>query len=142
MSKKTQIQFKDRDRASCKIKGKVVKGDIKEEFYGGLQHFRFTSDNGKHDFLTTSAFAIEDVKNLKPIKRTKKELKEMEDSMYCPVCGGCGFIGCCGVKEFLEKHVRGKTDCRNEGLFIDEIIELWEQNKPDLRDYFELLKNK
>ena len=43
-------------------------------------------------------------------------------SMYCPKCGGCGYIGCCGIKGFLEKHVKGKTDCQEEASFISEII--------------------
>lgn len=78
---------------------------------------------------------IEEVinKNMSKIKKLAKKKKKIEiidDSMYCPICGGCGFIGCCGVEEFLEKHVRGKTNCPQEGLFIDEIKELWEQNKP------------
>jgi len=50
---------------------------------------------------------------------------------YCEVCGGCGCIGCCGIKRFLEKHVRGKTDCKNEDSFIEEIISYCESNNPD-----------
>jgi len=69
----------------------------------------------------------------KKTKLVKKKKVQRDDpvDMYCPVCGGCGFIGCCGVEEFLEKHVRGKTNCRHEGQFIDEIKALWEQYKPE-----------
>ncbi len=51
----------------------------------------------------------------------KKNVIEEFDP-YCEVCEGCGFIGCCGIKNFLEEHVRGKTNCKNEDMFIDEII--------------------
>ncbi len=59
-------------------------------------------------------------------KPTKKEKEE--GSMYCPVCGTCGYIGCCGVKNFLEIHVRGKTDCQEEAQMIKEIINCCEPN--------------
>lgn len=42
--------------------------------------------------------------------------------MYCKKCGGCGYIGCCGIRKFLETHVRGKTDCLWEDSFLSEII--------------------
>jgi hypothetical protein len=51
-----------------------------------------------------------------------KDPKEYDDEIYCKVCGGCGYVDCCGVRDFLEKHVRGKTDCLNEGGFIEDII--------------------
>lgn len=51
-------------------------------------------------------------KNLKPKKKY---------SSYCNICGGCGFIGCDGIQNFLEKHVKGKTNCNQEALFIEEI---------------------
>lgn len=49
-----------------------------------------------------------------------------EEEIYCPECGGCGYIGCDGIKSFLETHVKGKTNCLNEAIFIDEIIEYFE----------------
>lgn len=55
------------------------------------------------------------------VKRKLKKSKE-ENEMYCPTCGGCGYIGCCGIKDFLEKHVKGKTNCLNEKAFIQEIL--------------------
>lgn len=51
-----------------------------------------------------------------------KKVVEVE-SMYCPKCGGCGYVGCCGIQQFLETHVRGKTDCTEEAGFIQEIID-------------------
>lgn len=58
--------------------------------------------------------------------------KDEDENPYCNKCGGCGFIGCCGVRDFLEKHVRGKTDCKLEGIFIDEIIDNYdEENSTD-----------
>ena len=70
-------------------------------------------------------------KKTKPAKKTKKIPVSNSESFYCSHCGGCGFIGCDGVKDFLEKHVRDNTDCKQEGLFIDQIIELFEQYKID-----------
>lgn len=55
-------------------------------------------------------------------KQHEKKPDIEEDLFYCDKCGGCGYIGCCGIKQFLEKHVKGKTDCLNESSFIDEII--------------------
>ena len=47
--------------------------------------------------------------------------KTEDDGPYCDVCGGCGYIGCDGIKEFLNKHVKGKTNCKNEAGFLSEI---------------------
>lgn len=52
----------------------------------------------------------------------KKKIKFNEDEGYCKKCGTCGYIGCCGVRDFLDKHVKGKTDCPNEKLMIADII--------------------
>ena len=49
-------------------------------------------------------------------------LKEDPDEVYCKTCKGCGYIGCDGVRAFLAKHVKGKTNCLNEESFIEEII--------------------
>lgn len=48
---------------------------------------------------------------------------------YCNSCGGCGYIGCCGVRSFLEKCVAGKTGCKNEETFIKEIIDIVEDSE-------------
>jgi len=55
--------------------------------------------------------------------KEKQGEEETIDDCYCKVCGGCGYIGCDGVRGFLEKHVKGKTDCSEEATFIQEIIE-------------------
>src|SRR3990167_4019514 len=58
--------------------------------------------------------------------RAGKTCKQTVEScdLYCLHCGGCGFAGCCGIRAFLEKHVRGKTDCMYEAGYIAEIIAL------------------
>lgn len=53
---------------------------------------------------------------------TQEEIDKDAESFYCDKCGGCGYIGCCGIRDFLEKHVKGKTDCPVEASFIAEII--------------------
>ena len=45
-----------------------------------------------------------------------------DDEIYCAECGTCGYVACCGIKSFLEHHVRGKTNCLNEDGMIDDII--------------------
>lgn len=47
--------------------------------------------------------------------------------IYCKKCGTCGYIGCCGVKNFLEQHVKGKTNCLNEASIIGEILSHFEE---------------
>ena len=50
---------------------------------------------------------------------------------YCENCGACGEVGCDGISHFLEKHVRGKTDCKYEEEFLQDIIDAYwyEDNK-------------
>ncbi len=55
--------------------------------------------------------------------KKKKKIKE-EDIYYCPKCGHCGFIECCGITEFLKKHVEGKTDCLREAEVLNDLITL------------------
>lgn len=57
------------------------------------------------------------------------EIIEDVPSPYCPICDHCGETGCCGVACFLEKHVRGKTNCIHEDQIIDEIEEFYEYYK-------------
>ena len=54
----------------------------------------------------------------------KKNVKEEDDDFYCDKCGHCGFIECCGITEFLKKHVKGKTDCQNEAMVLNNLIKL------------------
>ena len=49
-----------------------------------------------------------------------------EQSPYCEVCGTCGYLGCCGIKNFIDEHIKGKTNCKNENLIISELINLCE----------------
>ena len=53
---------------------------------------------------------------------TEESLRE--DSPYCPKCGTCGYIDCCGVTNFIEKHIKGKTDCQEEEGIISQINSL------------------
>lgn len=54
---------------------------------------------------------------------------ENNDDIYCPSCGGCGYVGCCGVRGFLKHHVIGKTNCTQEEMFVDEIINACERDE-------------
>lgn len=46
------------------------------------------------------------------------------ESPYCEVCGTCGYIGCCGIRNFIKEHIEGKTNCKNEDIIINELIDL------------------
>jgi len=61
------------------------------------------------------------------IRKKKTIKKEDIDNPYCDTCGGCGYIGCDGIRAFLMKHVKGKTNCKNEESFIQEIIDYIEK---------------
>ena len=50
--------------------------------------------------------------------------EEEYDSPYCEVCGTCGYLGCCGIRNFIEEHIKGKTNCKNEDIIINELITL------------------
>lgn len=52
--------------------------------------------------------------------------KEETDSPYCEVCGHCGYIECCGIDTFIDKHIKGKTNCKNEEGIITDLINLCE----------------
>ena len=56
-------------------------------------------------------------------------MSEEYDSPYCEVCGTCGYIGCCGIRNFIEEHIKGKTNCKNEDLIISELIWLCENEE-------------
>ena len=51
-------------------------------------------------------------------------MNEEEYNPYCEVCGHCGYIECCGIVNFIEHHIKGKTNCKNEECVIDEIISI------------------
>ena len=52
--------------------------------------------------------------------------KEMEENPYCEICGHCGEIDCCGIENFIDKHIKGKTNCKNEDWIVQELISLCE----------------
>lgn len=54
---------------------------------------------------------------------------DLDGDGYCETCGGCGDIYCCGVTNFLRKHVEGNTNCPHEAWFIEEIIKWWDHYK-------------
>jgi hypothetical protein len=54
---------------------------------------------------------------------------EREEEFYCKHCGTCGYVDCCGVEDFLNAHVKGKTNCLYEPLIISEIMELYQDRK-------------
>ena len=45
---------------------------------------------------------------------------------YCETCDTCGYIGCCGIRNFIDEHIKGKTNCKNEDIIINELIDLCE----------------
>lgn len=49
---------------------------------------------------------------------------EIDESPYCEICGTCGCIGCCGIRNFISEHIEGKTNCKNEGWIIQDLINL------------------
>ena len=52
-------------------------------------------------------------------------IEEEGEDIYCPTCGHCGDICCCGIYGFLEKHVKGKTNCLYETEILEEIKKAW-----------------
>lgn len=47
-----------------------------------------------------------------------------KDELICPTCNSCGFIDCCGVKDFLDNHIKGKTNCLYEEDIMNDINEI------------------
>lgn len=73
--------------------------------------------------------------------------KEEIESPYCEICGHCGEICCCGIRNFIDKHIEGKTNCKNEGWVISNLIDLceykdqvFEENK-QLKEILNEIKN-
>jgi benzoyl-CoA reductase/2-hydroxyglutaryl-CoA dehydratase subunit BcrC/BadD/HgdB len=61
------------------------------------------------------------------IQETHGSKEGSEDwGVYCKTCGGCGEVGCDGILDFLKDHVTGKTDCKYEEVFIDDIKETYD----------------
>lgn len=76
---------------------------------------------------------------------SEEELKQIAEeeyeSPYCEVCGHCGEIGCCGIRNFIEEHIKGKTNCKNEDIIINELIDLCDY-KDEVFEENEQLKDK
>lgn len=53
-------------------------------------------------------------------------IEEDFESPYCEICGTCGCVDCCGIRNFIEHHIEGKTNCKNEGWIINDLIGLCE----------------
>lgn len=69
-------------------------------------------------------------------------LKEEEnESPYCEICGTCGCIDCCGIRNFIEYHIEGKTNCKNEGWIITDLINLCEYKDKVFEDNKQLKDN-
>lgn len=52
------------------------------------------------------------------------KMSEEDYNPYCEICGTCGYLGCCGIRNFIEEHIKGKTNCKNEDIVINELIDL------------------
>lgn len=53
-----------------------------------------------------------------------EKIDETEESPYCDICGTCGYIDCCGIDSFIDEHIKGKTNCKNEATIICELKDL------------------
>lgn len=109
---------------------------IAKYWLGKLQGFIKISDNEEeitklfedeymitkeHDFgVTEESYSL--------LKVSATELLDDldEQSPYCEVCDHCGYLGCCGIRNFIDEHIEGKTNCKNEDLIISELIDLCE----------------
>ena len=68
--------------------------------------------------------------------------EELEESPYCEVCGHCGEIGCCGIRNFIEEHIEGKTNCKNEEFIITDLINLCDYKDEVFEKKQQLLQEK
>lgn len=50
-----------------------------------------------------------------------------DNEVYCEFCGTCGEPGCCSLENFIKYHVKGKTSCLYEGIYIAEILDMIEE---------------
>ncbi len=58
---------------------------------------------------------------------TEEEIqKEIDEGPgYCKHCNGCGYTGCDGIKTFLEVHVKNKTNCEYEDMYLEDILQTY-----------------
>lgn len=66
--------------------------------------------------------------------------EEALESPYCDVCGTCGYIDCCGIRNFIDEHIKGKTNCKNEDGIIADLINLCEYKDKVFEDNDNLKK--
>jgi len=82
----------------------------------------------------------ESVSNVTPQNTEVEEIQSsICDEIYCKTCGGCGEVGCDGIESFLNKHIKGKTDCLYEESYITDIIEFYKQDKINISSYSQKL---
>lgn len=116
-----------------KLDGFITIGDNEEEITE-LFNERYKSTL-EHDFgVTEESYSL--------LKVSASEILDDKDeqSPYCEVCGHCGEIGCCGIRNFIEEHIKGKTNCKNEDFVIRDLISLCEY-KDKIFDENKQLKN-
>lgn len=102
-----------------KFDGFIKIGDNEEEITELFENKYMSTP--EHNFgVTEESYSL--------LKLSASELldSENEQSPYCEMCGHCGEIGCCGIRNFIDEHIEGKTNCKNEGIIINELIALCE----------------
>ena len=121
------------------LEGFIKIGDNEEEITKLFEEKYMSTP--EHNFgVTEESYSL--------LKVSASEILDDEDeqSPYCEICGHCGEIGCCGIRNFIEEHIKGKTNCKNEDWVISDLISLceykdkaFEENK-QLKDNWDKLK--
>ncbi len=121
------------------LEGFIKIGDNEEEITKLFEEKYMSTP--EHNFgVTEESYSL--------LKVSASEILDDEDeqSPYCEICGHCGEIGCCGIRNFIEEHIKGKTNCKNEDCVISDLISLceykdkaFEENK-QLKDNWNKLK--
>ena len=90
-----------------------------------------TSDDGLIRITTYGKMCVDINREIIPLlAELSVQVALLEDPIYCPVCNHCGETGCCGYIDFLEKHVRGKTNCIYEEQILNDLEE-WIRSEDD-----------
>lgn len=89
--------------------------------------------NGHNGKQGTYCMKCSGYQELEP-QEAKPSEKEEDYDPYCPICGTCGYVGCCGIENWLEKHIKGKTNCTHEESMIEEIKDLYKSAWEDEDD--------
>lgn len=101
------------------LEGFIKIGDNEEEITKLFEEKYMSTP--EHNFgVTEESYSL--------LKVSASEILDDEDeqSPYCEICGHCGEIGCCGIRNFIEEHIKGKTNCKNEDWVISDLISLCE----------------